>query len=559
MHDKTCLITMTRCREQSGPINSLTVYVSCVDCLTIETKFISPPQYITYAIFLDENKSHKQNYYDQYCELILSSSELSSFASRVWGGLQVAVGAKRDSTRTEERPKKSPPKLESEAGETSDKSLRILADFVEATAEKGVDGIIKEYRRLDNFFDPAASYEAFKNNMTKNRYSDVVCTDSTRVRLRFGGTEFGDYIHANHVVNPLLTTKFICTQGPLESTVDDFWRMIYQERVESILMLCKPAEDGRVKCHIYWPEDINKILEMPMLQVTNTGEDSEFNTLTLLVELSPKYELTEDCLPEPLRKPLIVKLFRWISWPDRGVPDETSCIIPLRLLDRCHSVIVLHCAVFPKATITFIAFYALLQSDATKLRHLFNNGDGSTFRNRRLSVALFHHIFLSMSPNLLGWFITNIIVILLSLYLLTIYSVLCFRYTRVDIWYLLYPQLVIVFRSFVKMAYIFECRHRKDLNEFAEELMEDENLTFNRYCEIMDEFGKTSDELQNGMSYGRMAHFMEVSEDVANRDAARQEREEADRRRRRWSLISIVGGGIFAVGAIIGSKVLLSR
>ncbi|KAK6037438.1 hypothetical protein COOONC_25058, partial [Cooperia oncophora] len=53
--------------------------------------------------------------------------------------------------------------------------------------------------------------------MPKNRYSDVVCADSTRVKLKLGEEVYGDYIHANYVISPLLTTKFICTQvrGPL--------------------------------------------------------------------------------------------------------------------------------------------------------------------------------------------------------------------------------------------------------------------------------------------------------------------------------------------------------
>ncbi|KAJ1351721.1 hypothetical protein KIN20_007844, partial [Parelaphostrongylus tenuis] len=55
-----------------------------------------------------------------------------------------------------------------------------------------------------------------------------------------------------------------------------------------------------------------------------------------------------------------------------------------------------------------------------------------------------------------------------------------------------------------KVAYIFERRHRTELHEFADELLENENLTFHRYCEIVDEFGRTADEMESGMSYGRL-------------------------------------------------------
>lgn len=47
--------------------------------------------------------------------------------------------------------------------------------------------------------------------------------------------------------------RFICTQGPLDHTVDDFWWMIVQQKVEQIVMLCKTIETGKYKCAQYWP------------------------------------------------------------------------------------------------------------------------------------------------------------------------------------------------------------------------------------------------------------------------------------------------------------------
>ncbi|KJH46889.1 Protein-tyrosine phosphatase [Dictyocaulus viviparus] len=175
-----------------------------------------------------------------------------------------------------------------QAVNTKDRSLKVLSEFVERISAKKVDGIVKEYKRLDNFYDVTATYEAFKSNMVKNRYSDVVCIDSTRVKLELGEKDFGDYIHANYVSFPLLTTKFICTQGPLQSTIHDFWRMIFQERIESVLMLC--------------------------------------------------------------------------NWPDRGVPDHNSCLIPLQLLDRIrHAPCVVHCSAGIGRTGSIIALEIALQ------------------------------------------------------------------------------------------------------------------------------------------------------------------------------------------------------
>ena len=46
---------------------------------------------------------------------------------------------------------------------------------------------------------------------------------------------------------------FIATQGPLPDTTEDFWRMVWEQKCATIVMLTKERERGRVKCHRYWP------------------------------------------------------------------------------------------------------------------------------------------------------------------------------------------------------------------------------------------------------------------------------------------------------------------
>ncbi len=84
--------------------------------------------------------------------------------------------------------------------------------------------------------------------MDFNRWGDIKCFESTRVVL----PEPRDYIHANYVDGYRHPKKFICTQGPLKQTINDFWRMIWQEKTVVIIALTKV---GGSKCELYLPEE----------------------------------------------------------------------------------------------------------------------------------------------------------------------------------------------------------------------------------------------------------------------------------------------------------------
>lgn len=47
-------------------------------------------------------------------------------------------------------------------------------------------------------------------------------------------------------------------KGPMDVTIEDFWRMIEQENVGYIIMLCDLMELGKKKCEKYIPENVDE-------------------------------------------------------------------------------------------------------------------------------------------------------------------------------------------------------------------------------------------------------------------------------------------------------------
>ena len=79
---------------------------------------------------------------------------------------------------------------------------------------------------------------------------------------------------------------YTCFAGPLPTTLVDFWRMIWQERVPAIVMITNLVEGKKTKCEQYWP--MTGSLGFGPFQVTITDQlilaDYTINTLSVEVK-----------------------------------------------------------------------------------------------------------------------------------------------------------------------------------------------------------------------------------------------------------------------------------
>lgn len=71
--------------------------------------------------------------------------------------------------------------------------------------------------------------------------------------VKLGTDPSDNYINANYINGPTNDIKHIATQAPLPKTIGHFWKMVHQENVESIFMLCNIEEGGKVQGYRYWP------------------------------------------------------------------------------------------------------------------------------------------------------------------------------------------------------------------------------------------------------------------------------------------------------------------
>ncbi|RZF49267.1 hypothetical protein LSTR_LSTR002888 [Laodelphax striatellus] len=180
---------------------------------------------------------------------------------------------------------------------------------------------------MDDEFDEIPKFSAKMDELppgaeTRNRYANVIPLPETRVQLavREGDDPLTGYINANYVKGPKGAAKFyIACQAPMQSTVNDFWRMIWEQQSKLILMLTDLHENGVEKCFDYLPP--SEVLDCHRLF-------GDYQVTLKKREVREKYVISHLQL-----KNLDSNLWRevthlwYTSWPHQGTPSEGASMI----------------------------------------------------------------------------------------------------------------------------------------------------------------------------------------------------------------------------------------
>ncbi|XP_077999364.1 tyrosine-protein phosphatase non-receptor type 13-like isoform X2 [Glandiceps talaboti] len=198
---------------------------------------------------------------------------------------------------------------------------------------------VEEYKqlRLVKSVDDCQSAKKIINK-DKNRYRNVLPYDATRVKLKAGKSS--DYINASHIRWSVGNTpyNYIACQGPLPHTTGDFWQMIWEQEVDTIAMVTLDIENGKVKCHRYWPDSV----DTPM--IVSGRYELQMTTLQTLDNFDIRKLTMTD---QKSGKEWHVTHLNFTTWPDHGVPASGLPLIQyMAYMRRIHESgpIVVHCS-----------------------------------------------------------------------------------------------------------------------------------------------------------------------------------------------------------------------
>ncbi|XP_073793115.1 receptor-type tyrosine-protein phosphatase S isoform X28 [Danio rerio] len=230
-----------------------------------------------------------------------------------------------------------------------------LAEHTELLKANDNLKLSQEYESIDPGQQFTWEHSNLEVNKPKNRYANVIAYDHSRVILApIEGITGSDYINSNYIDGYRKQNAYIATQGPLPETFGDFWRMVWEQRAATVVMMTRLEEKSRIKCDQYWPSRGTETYGMIQVTLLDTIELATFCVRTFSLHKNGSSEKRE------------VRQFQFTAWPDHGVPEyPTPFLAFLRRVKTCNppdaGPIIAHCSAGVGRTGCFIVIDAMLE------------------------------------------------------------------------------------------------------------------------------------------------------------------------------------------------------
>ncbi|KAJ8268614.1 hypothetical protein COCON_G00137860 [Conger conger] len=208
---------------------------------------------------------------------------------------------------------------------------------------------LKNKNRLEKEWEALCAYQAEPNactiaqrdgNAKKNRSNAVLVYDHSRITLKPENNQGGsDYINASPIMDhDPRSPAYIATQGPLPSTVADFWQMVWENGCVVIVMLTPLTENAVKQSYHYWPDEgsnLYHIYEVNLVSEHIWCEDFLVRSFYL------KNMQTNETRT--------VTQFHFLTWLNRNVPEFSRTLLDFRRkVNKCYRgrscPIIVHCS-----------------------------------------------------------------------------------------------------------------------------------------------------------------------------------------------------------------------